>query len=184
VVRRLRAEGKAEDCGVVFAREAQGREAGEASAYFRVIGLPFQISKNEIVEKLVEPIRYNIKNYGLSLVFEHGKFSGKAVLKVPQEFGEMILAKDRMFIGKRYVEIVPIHHQEYVSYKVREEKQREDTRNQRDPLAARPDRRRKGTSSSGSPSYERSRSREIQSLLREAAIKVRGLPFALNNWDI
>lgn len=39
----------------------------------------------------------------MSLIFEHGKFSGKAVLKVPAEFTEMVLRKDRMYIGRRYV---------------------------------------------------------------------------------
>ena len=37
----------------------------------------------------------------------------------------MFLAKDRMFIGKRYVEIVPISQEEYSSYKLYEERQRE-----------------------------------------------------------
>ena len=47
----------------------------------------------------------------------------------------MIIAKDRMFIGKRYVEIILINQQEYASYKLWEERQREETRNLREPLS-------------------------------------------------
>jgi hypothetical protein len=31
----------------------------------------------------------------------------------------MILSKDRMYIGKRYVEIIQIHQEEYESHKFR-----------------------------------------------------------------
>lgn len=93
----------------------------EGFSYFRCIGLPFQISKHELVEKLIEPERFGIKSYGLIFVFEHGKFSGKAVLKVPAEFAEMILRKDRMYFGRRYVEIFQIHQEEYESQRERED---------------------------------------------------------------
>ena len=46
----------------------------------------------------------------------------------------MILRKDRMFIGRRYVEIFQINQEEFDSYKFREERQREETRNFRDPF--------------------------------------------------
>ena len=92
----------------------------------------------------------------------------------------MILNKDRMYIGKRYVEIIPIHQEEYESYKFREQRQRENAR--------RPARNVRSSSESESLNYSRSRSREktatIQHLLNEAAIKVRGLPYSLNNWDV
>ncbi len=45
----------------------------------------------------------------------------------------MILRKDRMYIGKRYVEILQINQEEFESYKFREERQREQTRS-RDTL--------------------------------------------------
>jgi hypothetical protein len=107
----------------------------------------------------------------------------------------MLQNKDRMFIGRRYVEIVPIHQEEYDSYKFREERQREETRNfreeprpYREPFQSHKPKRHGSGSSSPSPSYSRSRSNErpveIHSLLSEAAMKVRGLPYSLNNWDI
>lgn len=115
----------------------------------------------------------------------------------------MVLHKDRMFIGRRYIELLQINQEEFDSYKFREEKQREETRNYREPQPyprdshrershehshSRPRRRRNSHSSSNSPDYSRSRSKdrkpEIHSLLSEAAMKVRGLPFSLNNWDV
>ena len=93
----------------------------------------------------------------------------------------MILGKDRMYIGKRYVEIIQIHQEEYDSYKFREQRQRENSRR---PTHA----SRSPPSDSESPSYSRSRSREknvnVHNVINEAAIKVRGLPYSMNNWDV
>lgn len=69
MVRRLREEGGLEDCDLVFFKQHQSRGLTADFAYFRCIGLPFQISKNEIIQKLVEPERFSIKSYGLSLIF-------------------------------------------------------------------------------------------------------------------
>lgn len=66
---RLREERVVEDCDVVFFRGHQSQGLGADFSYFRCVGLPFQISKNEIIQKLVEPERFNIKSYGLSLIF-------------------------------------------------------------------------------------------------------------------
>ena len=107
----------------------------------------------------------------------------------------MILGKDRMIIGKRYLEILQINQEEYSSYKFWEDKQREEIRQQRENQQSHQSnnhshshnskRSKHHRSSSSSPSYSRSRSRErTHPLLSEAAIKIRGLPFALNNWDI
>lgn len=64
----------------------------------------------------------------------------------------MILRKDRMFIGRRYVEIIQINQEEFDSYKFREERQREETRNYREPFYHRNDhRKRESPSSSASP---------------------------------
>lgn len=40
----------------------------------------------------------------------------------------MIMRKDHMFIGRRYVEILQINQEEFESYKFREERQREDSK--------------------------------------------------------
>jgi len=102
----------------------------------------------------------------------------------------MILRKDRMFIGKRYVEILQINQEEFESYKFREERQREESRhkdfkNTSEHKGSNERRRRsRSDSSSGSRSRSPERAVEIQSLLNEAAIKIRGLPYSLNNWDI
>lgn len=82
LLKRLRDEKAIEDTDAMFYRKFKEAEEGEF-AYFRCLGLPFQISKHEFVQRVVEPERYGIKNYGFSLIFEHGKFSGKAVVKVP-----------------------------------------------------------------------------------------------------
>lgn len=69
VLNKLRQERVLEDTDVVFFKGHQSRGLGGDFAYFRCIGLPFQISKGEIIQKLVEPERFNIKSYGLSLIF-------------------------------------------------------------------------------------------------------------------
>lgn len=132
---------------------------------------------------MVEPQRYNIKTYDYSFIFQHGKFSGKAVVKVPGEFSAMVLKKNRMYIGKRYVQINTINQEEFDSYKFREERQRQESRTK----DRHHERRRKDSVSYSSSSEERSRSREkyeIFNLLNESAIKIRGLPYSLNTWDI
>lgn len=96
---------------------------------------------------MIEPAKYGIKKYGLSLIFENGRFSGKAVIKLPSKYDQMILSKDRMFIGRRYIELLQINEVEYTSYKVWEEKQREE-------------RMKQISSAHSSESGSRSRSRE------------------------
>lgn len=108
ILRRLQADQILENCDVVFMKASKAKVEEECS-YFRVIGLPFQISKNEIINKVIEPARFGIKNYGLSLIFENGRFSGKAVIKLPSKYDQMVLSKDRMFIGRRYIEILQIN---------------------------------------------------------------------------
>lgn len=66
---KLRQERVLEDSDVVFFKGHQNKGLGGDFAYFRCIGLPFQISKGEIIQKLVEPERFSIKSYGLSLIF-------------------------------------------------------------------------------------------------------------------
>ena len=128
LLKKFRAQKNLEDTDTIFFKQHHSKGLPADFSYFRCIGLPFQISKNELVQQLIEPERYNIKTYGLSLIFEHGKFSGKAVIKVPAEYCEMILKKDRMYIGKRYVELVQINQEQFESYKFREERQREESR--------------------------------------------------------
>jgi hypothetical protein len=181
LLRKLREERAIEDTDVAFCKQHAERELSEDFSYFRCIGLPFQISKNELVQKMVEPERFGIKAYGVSLIFEHGKFSGKAVLKVPSEFAEMILRKDRMYIGRRYVEVSIVSREEYEGYKAREERQRQESKGKDYHYHRRENR--SSSRSSSSPSRSREKS-EIHSLLSEAAVKVRGLPYSLNSWDI
>lgn len=85
LLKRLRDEKAIEDSDALFYKNVKGAEEGEF-AYFRCLGLPFQISKQEFVQRVIEPERFGIKHYGFSLIFEHGKFSGKAVVKVPVEW--------------------------------------------------------------------------------------------------
>jgi hypothetical protein len=91
----------------------------------------------------------------------------------------MVQRKDRMYIGRRYVEINSISQEEFEGYKLQEERQRQDRKGVHSH-----ERKRSSSSDSGSA---RSRSRdklEIHSLLSEEAVKVRGLPYSLNSWDI
>lgn len=69
VLKRLREEGGLQDSDVTFFKRHKSGGSVSEYSFFRCIGLPFQISKNEIIQKLVEPDRFSIKSYGLSLIF-------------------------------------------------------------------------------------------------------------------
>lgn len=79
-----------------------------------------------MINKLIEPNKYGIKKFGCSLIFENGRFSGKAVIKVPSKHDQMILSKERMFIGRRYIEIFQINEAEYAGHLAWEERQRQE----------------------------------------------------------
>ena len=145
ILKRLKDQKSLEDSDILFWKKHRNTKSTENYSYFRCLGLPFQISKSQIVEKLIEPERYNIQSYGLSLIIQHGKFSGKAVLQVPSIFTETIMKKNRMFIGKRYIQLIQVNQEEYESYKLKEERQRDHQ--SRDPFS-RTERRKKSQSSS------------------------------------
>jgi hypothetical protein len=54
LLKRLRDEKVIEDTDALFYRQHKATEEGEF-AYFRCLGLPFQISKHEFVQRVIEP---------------------------------------------------------------------------------------------------------------------------------